>query len=279
MGVREVNLVAQDLTSYGLDLKKEDGTSSRQLTELLQALDASKAVDWIRLLYAYPIGIDEALLDAIRDLPRVVEYLDLPLQHASEAVLARMKRPLGRYSPRKIVELIRRRAPQLALRTTFIVGFPGETDADIKELETFIREGHFASVGIFTYSPELGTPAHDLEDQVPERSKKSRRDRLMKAQQEVLKSRMNALIGQQIQVLIEGSHEETELLVVGRARFQAPEVDGIVIINDAEGLLGGESLQMALQPGSMVTVEVTEVAGYDLIGRVVARDSKAPLAA
>ena len=279
MGVREVNLVAQDLTSYGLDLKKEDGTSSRQLTELLQALDASKAVDWIRLLYAYPIGIDEALLDAIRDLPRVVEYLDLPLQHASEAVLARMKRPLGRYSPRKIVELIRRRAPQLALRTTFIVGFPGETDADIKELETFIREGHFASVGIFTYSPELGTPAHDLEDQVPERSKKSRRDRLMKAQQEILTSRMNALIGQQIQVLIEGSHEETELLVVGRARFQAPEVDGIVIINDAEGLLGGESLQMALQPGSMVTVEVTEVAGYDLIGRVVARDSKAPLAA
>jgi ribosomal protein S12 methylthiotransferase len=269
MGVREVNLVAQDLTSYGLDLKKEDGSGSRQLTELLRALDASGAVDWVRLLYAYPIGIDEALLDAIRDLPRVVEYLDLPLQHASEAVLARMKRPLGRYSPRKIVELITSRAPELALRTTFIVGFPGETDADVKELEDFIREGHFASVGIFTYSAEAGTPAHDLEGQVSEKVKKSRLARLMKAQQEVLKDRLSRYIGKSIQVLVEGAHDETDLLVVGRARFQAPEVDGIVIINDAEGLSDGQSLQALLQPGSMVTVEVTEIAGYDLIGRVV----------
>jgi len=178
-GVKEVNLVAQDLTSFGKDHRNGD------LAALLRRLDSDGAVPWIRLLYAYPIGIDEALLGAITDSKNVCNYLDLPLQHASEGVLKRMQRPVGRYSPRSIIEFIRNRAPEIKLRTTFIVGFPGETEADVLELERFISEGHFSSVGIFTYSPEPGTPAHDMEGQLESAEKDARRERLMLAQQRV----------------------------------------------------------------------------------------------
>jgi len=253
-GVREINLVAQDLTSYGRDLK------AGGLTELLQRLDESRAVAWIRLLYAYPIGIDAELLRAIADLPSVCEYLDLPLQHASERVLRDMQRPVGRYAPRSIVELIRTTAPELKLRTTFIVGFPGEQESDVDELEAFIRAGHFSSVGVFTWSPEPGTPAHDMPNQVSEEVKQARRERIMLAQQEVNEGWLQSLIGSTIEVLVEGAHEETELLISARARFQAPEVDGTVIINDIAD--GAE----APLPGTIGSVEITETAGYDLIG-------------
>ncbi len=255
-GVREINLVAQDLTSFGGDHK------GGNLAALLKALDAGRAVDWIRLLYAYPIGVDEELLDSIVALPRVCNYLDLPLQHASESVLKEMKRPLGRYSPRRIAEFIRSRQPSIALRTTFIVGFPGESDSDIAELENFVREGYFSSVGVFTYSPELGTPAHDLKQQVEESVKAERRERIMLAQQEVNERRLDGLRGQVLSVLVEGQHDETELLLAGRSEFQAPDVDGIVIMNDAE-------FDLAEVPtGQFVPVEITEVAGYDLVGKV-----------
>lgn len=256
-GVKEINLVAQDLTSYGTDIKGPN------LAALLKALDGSKAVEWVRLLYAYPIGIDEELLDAIAGLPRICNYLDLPLQHASEKVLKEMKRPLGRYSPQRIAEFIKTRQPSIALRTTFIVGFPGETDADVAELEAFIRAGYFSSVGIFTYSPEPGTPAHDMVGQVAIEEKNDRRERLMLAQQEVNGARLESMIGSRLQVLVEGSHEETDLLLSGRSEFQAPDVDGVVIINDSDGEL------TQVPEGSFAHVDITEVAGYDLVGKVI----------
>lgn len=254
-GVREVNLVAQDSTSYGKDLKTD-------LTTLLRTLNETKAVEWIRLLYAYPIGIDEELLTALSELDRVCEYLDLPLQHASERVLKAMQRPLGRYSPRSIVDFIRKTSPKLALRTTFIVGFPGETDEDIQELEDFILEGHFTSVGIFTYSPEEGTPGAEMDNQVSDEDKIARKERLMMAQQRVVQERLEGYVGQVLEVMVEGTHEETDLLITGRTRWQAPEVDGCVIINDLgprEGIAAGE----------ICRVEVTEIMGYDLVGRVI----------
>lgn len=265
-GVKEVNLVAQDLTSFGKDHKNGD------LTALLKRLDGDGAVPWIRLLYAYPIGIDAALLDAITGSQNVCRYLDLPLQHASEAVLKRMQRPVGRYSPRSIIEFIRGHAPEIKLRTTFIVGFPGETESDVRELEDFIAAGHFSSVGIFTYSPEPGTPAHDMADQIDAAEKDARRERLMLAQQRVNEQTLEALVGTAVEVLVEGEHEETDLLLTGRTRFQAPEVDGTVIINDIEGADVG-----SVQPGTIGSVEITEVAGYDLVGtfRANAREGSA----
>ncbi len=263
-GVREINLVAQDLTAYGKDLKGPD------LAALLKALDDSRAVQWVRLLYAYPIGVTDELLDAISNLPSVVEYLDIPLQHSSEAVLKEMKRPLGKFSPRKVVEHIRERSPHIKIRTTFIVGFPGETEADVDDLEQFISEGNFASVGIFTYSPEEGTPSALMENQVSEKAKKSRRDRLMKAQQKVVVANLQEYVGKTIDVLVEGAHEETDLLLTGRARFQAPEVDGSVIINDVRGEIGEEGEGLSRVPvGQIAKVEITEVAGYDLVGTLV----------
>jgi ribosomal protein S12 methylthiotransferase len=258
-GVKEVNLVAQDLTSYG-----GDATPKESLLGLLEALDRDGGVPWIRLLYSYPIGIDAPLLRAIADLPNICEYLDLPLQHASEAVLKRMKRPIGSFATRPIVEKIRKTAPEIALRTTFIVGFPGETEEDIAELESFVREGHFASVGVFKYSREKGTPSHDFEDQVREKIKEERRQRIMEAQQEVLNRRLISQVGSQIRVLVEGAHQDSDLLLTGRSRVQAPEVDGVVIINDLHQV--DDKIPSV---GDIVKVEITEVAGYDLIGSVV----------
>jgi ribosomal protein S12 methylthiotransferase len=260
-GVREINYVAQDLTAYGSD-RKVPGANHEKLAELLRAVDASGAVGWQRLLYAYPIGVDSELLRTIVDLPSVVEYVDIPLQHSSELVLKPMQRPLGQYSPRRVVEKIRKEAPQIAIRTTFIVGFPGETEADVDDLEQFIREGHFCHVGIFTYSREVGTPSHDLEGHLPEKVKEERRKRLMAAQQEMVTARLESFLGQELEVLIEGTHPETDLLLSARARFQAPDIDGSVIINDIDPECEG------VTPGQFGRLVVTEVAGYDLVGRL-----------
>ena len=254
-GIREVNLVAQDSTAYGTDLKGPG------VATLLRELNKASAVDWIRLLYAYPVGLDKELLDTIADCERVVEYLDLPLQHASEAVLKRMQRPLGKYSPRAVVEFIRSYKPSIHLRTTFIVGFPGETEEDIDALEALVSEGHFTNVGVFTYSREEGTPSHGYEGHLPEKVKSERRKRVMLAQQEVNRKRLESMIGQSVEVLIEGTHEETDLLLSGRTRFQAPDVDGTVIINDV-------APELTVAPGALGRVEISECAGYDLIGKL-----------
>jgi ribosomal protein S12 methylthiotransferase len=256
-GVREMNLVAQDLTAFGTD------NGSAKLVDLLRAIDATKSAEWVRLLYAYPVGVDDELLRAIVDLPSVCNYLDVPLQHSSEAVLKSMKRPVGRFGSRRFVEYVRATAPEIKLRTTFIVGFPGETEEDIKDLEALVADGHFESVGVFTYSPEQGTDAYSLKGQISEKEKRARRDRIMLAQQKVRVQRNQEYIGQELEVLVDGPHEETELLLSARARFQAPEVDGNVLINDvAEGL--GD-----VAAGHLGRVAVTEVSGYDLVGTLV----------
>ncbi len=260
-GVKEVNLVAQDLTAYGDDLKGVDVVS------LLRRLDAIQSVPWLRILYAYPLGVHRDLLRALVDLPSVCEYLDIPLQHSSEAVLREMKRPLGKFSPRRLVEMIRSETPELTIRTTFIVGFPGETEQDIEDLESFISEGHFTNVGVFTYSAEEGTPAYAMSGQVPEVVMKERRGRLMRAQQRVVSSKLQGLIGKRFPVLIEGTHQDTDLLLTGRTRFQAPEVDGEVLVNEIEGDVT-ENLTHNIV-GSIRNVEITGVAGYDLLGKIV----------
>lgn len=254
MGVKEVNLVAQDLTSYGRDRGRSE------LNELLTALENANSVPWIRLLYAYPIGIDEDLLKTIRNLKNICNYLDLPLQHSSERILRAMKRPLGNYAPRIIAPKISESG--IELRTTFIVGFPGETEEDIADLESFIAEGHFHHVGVFTYSKEQGTSAAELSNQISEEEKELRRQRLMLAQQKVVTRRLSALVGTELKVLIEGTHPDSDLLISARAHFQAPEVDGTVIINDVEG-------DQFVEEGIFGTVKVTGFEGYDLLGTLV----------
>ena len=259
-GVKEVNLVAQDLTSYGQDLK---GPS---LSELLVKLDATE-INWIRLLYAYPIGVCDELLDAIIDLPSVCEYFDIPLQHSSEKILKPMKRPLGQFSPRALVERIKTRQPEIALRTTFIVGFPGETEQDISDLENFVREGYFSSVGVFVYSPEEGTPAYQLDGQISEEEKNVRKERIMLAQKEVLDKKLQNYVGKELEVLVEGLHADTDLIISARSRFQAPDVDANVLINDLEA----ESEK--IEAGKLAKVRISEVAGYDLVGSLLALNS------
>jgi len=256
-GVREFNLVAQDLTAFGTD------TGKGRLVDLLRSIDATKAASWVRLLYAYPVGVDDELLKAIVELPSVCDYLDVPLQHASERVLKTMKRPVGRFGSRRFVEYVKTQAPQIKLRTTFIVGFPGETEEDVRDLEALVGDGHFESVGVFTYSPEQGTDAYSMSDQISEKEKRARRDRIMLAQQKIRVKRNQEYIGQELDVLVDGQHEETELLLSARSRFQAPEVDGNVLINDVvEGL--GE-----IAAGHLGRVMVTDVSGYDLVGTLV----------
>ncbi len=255
-GVREVSLIGLDLTSYGRD------NGGRRLIGLLRDLDSRRSVPWLRLLYAYPVGVDDELLDAIAELPTVCEYLDIPLQHASELLLKAMKRPLGRLAPRPLVEHIRSRHPEIHLRTTFIVGFPGESEADFAALEEFVGEGHFSSVGVFTFSPEEGTPAALLPGAIPPKIAAERREILMLRQQAVLEARYETLVGKHFEVLLDGPHEESELLLAGRTRFQALEVDGTVIINDSE------VETERLRPGTIARVEITGHAGYDLLGTV-----------
>jgi ribosomal protein S12 methylthiotransferase len=174
-----------------------------------------------------------------------------------------MKRPIGRYGARKIVEFIKETAPEIALRTTFIVGFPGETERDIQDLEDLVSNGNFSNLGVFTYSSEKGTPAAEMDGQVSEQEKEDRRARIMAAQQEVVQKRNESMLGSTQRVLVDGPHEDTDLLLSGRLEQQAPEVDGVVIINDIE-----DSARV-IQAGDFVDVEIREVAGYDLVGCAV----------
>ncbi|NMC62104.1 MAG: 30S ribosomal protein S12 methylthiotransferase RimO [SAR324 cluster bacterium] len=254
-GIKEVNLIAQDLTSFAKDRGEKNG-----LLNLLRELDALKIIPWIRLLYLYPSGINKELLLEIESLASICNYIDLPLQHVNERILKSMNRPVARFAPRRIVELIEKTSPNIALRSTFIVGYPGERERDLIELETFVREGHFSSLGVFPYSREEGSAPFNLKDQLPSYEKGRRVEFIMKAQQDVLAKRLATYVGKTIEVLVEGYHQETELLLSARSRFQAPEVDGKVLINDL-----GQSLQVP-KPGSFRNVQISGVLGYDLVG-------------
>jgi ribosomal protein S12 methylthiotransferase len=256
-GVKELILVAQDSSRYGEDLGKQDA-----LAHLLRELSHTEGIDWVRVMYTYPTHISDAFLDVIADEPKAVKYLDMPLQHASQNVLKLMKRGGNRASLEKLIKRVRDRVPGIAVRTTFITGFPGETEKDFEELLGFVKNVEFDRVGMFTYSDEEGTPAFDLPNKVEPKIAKQRRARLMKEQARISRSKNKAKIGNRVRVMFEGESNESELLWQGRMETQAPDIDGCVLINDApEGFVpvGGE----------IVNVLITEAQQYDLVGRIV----------
>jgi len=255
-GVKELVLVAQDSSRYGEDLGKPDA-----LAHLLRELSHTEGIEWVRVMYTYPTHISDAFLDVMASEPKAVKYLDLPLQHASQNVLKLMKRGGNRASLERLIERVRERVPGIAVRTTFITGFPGETDADFEELLIFVRNVEFDRVGVFTYSDEEGTGAYDLPDKVDPKIAKRRRDRLMKEQAKIARRKHKTMIGKTVQVMFEGESNESELLWQGRLETQAPDIDGCVLINDApEGLI--------LVPGEMVNILITEAQEYDLVGQI-----------
>jgi ribosomal protein S12 methylthiotransferase len=256
-GVKELILVAQDSSRYGEDLGKQDA-----LAHLLRELSHAEGVEWVRVMYTYPTHISDAFLDVLAEEPKAVKYLDMPLQHASQNVLKLMKRGGNRASLEKLIKRVRDRVPGIAVRTTFITGFPGETEEDFQELLAFVRNVEFDRVGVFTYSDEEGTPAYELPNKVDPKIAKQRRARLMKAQARIAKRKHKAMVGQRVRVIFEGEANETELLWQGRLETQAPDIDGCVLINDApEGLVP--------TPGDFVNVLITEAQEYDLVGRIV----------
>ncbi|BDD85771.1 30S ribosomal protein S12 methylthiotransferase RimO [Desulfofustis limnaeus] len=252
-GVRELSLVAQDLTAYGLD---RDGSS--RLIQLLEALLAGTNIAWIRLLYLYPSGVSEALLEVIASEPRIVPYLDIPLQHVSDSVLRAMNRRYGRRDINQLLARLRAVVPGAALRTTVMVGFPGETEKDFAELIEFLRLARFNHLGAFAYANEEGCAAEGLAGQVDEETKQQRLDAVLSVQAEISADIQQRAVGSIETVLVEGVSRETDLLLEGRTRYQAPEIDGCVLINDGEA-----------SPGDFVQVEITEAHVYDLVGRIV----------
>jgi ribosomal protein S12 methylthiotransferase len=250
-GVVEFNLIAQDLTAYGYDLEPRSN-----LTALLEALARVDGIRWIRLLYAYPRNFPKGLVELMGREPKIVPYLDMPLQHISESVLKRMKRGTSADQVRRRVAEIREQVPNVVFRTTFIVGFPGETDAEYRELVDFVRESRFDRVGAFAYSQEEGTPAHDMPDQVSAEVKQARLDELMFVQRGISRELNRALVGREVEVLVEGKSDESELVWVGRTSQQAPEIDGISYISGFEE---------DLKPGMILRGRVEQVTDYDLV--------------
>jgi len=253
-GVRELTLVAQDLTAYGHDL----GPGAPHLVELLRALLANSDIPWFRLLYLYPTRVNAKLLEFIAANPRIVPYLDIPLQHVSDSVLKAMNRPYGRQQIEALLTQIRTILPQAAIRTTFMVGFPGETEEDVQQLAEFMQAQQLAQVGIFAYSNEEGCAAYNLPEQCSEEEKNARRQRLMELQNGISLALNQAMVGRVEKVLVEGVSRETDLLLEGRTRFQAPEIDGCVYINEG-----------VANPGDLVDVQITEAHPYDLVGGII----------
>lgn len=256
-GVKELILVAQDSSRYGEDLGHQDG-----LAHLLRELSHLDGIEWVRVMYTYPTHISNAFLDVLASEPKAVKYLDMPLQHASSNVLKLMRRGGTRASLERLIGRVRERVPGIAIRTTFITGFPGETDEDFGELLAFVRSIEFDRVGAFTYSDEEGTPAYDLPNKVDPRTAKRRRARLMKEQARISRRRNKKRVGSKLRVLFEGPAKETELLWQGRLETQAPDIDGCVLINDAP-----EDFNPV--PGEFVNVLITEAHDYDLVGRII----------
>ena len=256
-GVKELLLISQDTTFYGID-RQERGALAR----LLRQLNTIDGLEWIRLLYLYPTTIDEATLAAMAECDKVCKYIDLPLQHASNAVLKRMKRPGTRQSYDALLGHIRARVPGVALRTTFIVGFPGETDADVRELYAFVGDHAFDHVGVFTYSHEEGTSAFGLEDDVPAKLKKARRSRVMGLQKRLVTKRQQARVGERARIVVDGPSPDHDLVLKGRLSSQAPDIDASVFLTDCD--------PSSFRPGDFIEVAITGTREYDLIARPLA---------
>jgi ribosomal protein S12 methylthiotransferase len=255
-GTQEINLVSQDTISYGRDLK-EDG---RNLAHLVKAIGDVKGLRWLRLFYLYPEKLTEELIELIAHHPRVLPYVDMPLQHASERMLKIMRRGHGPGIQRRVVERMRAQIPDLTFRTAFIVGHPGETDADFQELCEFVKWAEFERVGVFKYSHEEGTRSEKLAELVPEKTISARHRKLMQLQRPISKRKLRALIGKELEVLVEGVSDESEFLLEGRHAGQAPEIDGKVY------LANGES-----EPGELRRAIVTDAADYDLVADLLPR--------
>jgi ribosomal protein S12 methylthiotransferase len=254
-GVREVNLISQDTIAYGRDLPK-DGRPT--LAELAGKVADVPGVHWVRLFYLYPEAMDDALIDLLANHPRVVPYVDMPLQHAADAMLRRMRRGHGGERLRRVVSELKTRIPRLTFRTAFIVGHPGETDAEFEELVDFVRWAEFDRVGVFRYSDEESCKSFALEGKVPEKLAEKRYRTLMKLQRDIAHAKNKALVGQECDVLVEGTSDEHEYVMMGRHAGQAPDIDGQVYLS------GGEA-----RAGQIRRVEITQASDYDLVGELI----------
>ncbi len=259
-GVAEINLVAQDLSSYGKDLK--DGSS---LTSLIDALYNAKIPCWFRLLYLYPTGINDGLLSRLVKYENFCNYIDLPLQHSSENILKAMYRPVGKFSSSNIIEKINKKYPQIAIRTTFILGYPNETQEDVDNLKNFVSKGFFSSVGVFAYSFEEGTDTYKNFPTYKEKKSQTKKNikEIETLQQKIRIKKLRELKGKMVKVLLESTHEETDAILVGRTEFQAPDVDGRVLITESK------LYENQIQFGKFYDVNVKRVIGYDLEGVLI----------
>ncbi len=263
-GVREVTLIGQDTTSYGEDLGLRDG-----LPQLLARLAHIEELAWVRFLYAYPNRVSQQLLETLAEHHRLVKYLDMPLQHATRSVLASMKRGSSGGAFLKLLERMRKTIPGLSLRTSFIVGFPGETGADFLELCDFVRAAEFDWMGVFTYSDVDTAASFHLGEKVAEEVKTERRDRLMALQRKISARKLKSHIGKIETALLEGVSRESDLVWEARLQGMAPDIDGKVYVNDVAPLDGQLKGGHDPQPGDLVRIEITEAHEYDLVGRIV----------
>jgi ribosomal protein S12 methylthiotransferase len=250
-GVKEIMLIAQELTYYGLDLYKE-----RRLAELMRALAGIKGLEWIRLHYAYPHKFPMEILDVMNEFPNICNYIDMPLQHAADNMLTAMKRHITRVEMEELVTAIREKVPGICLRTTLITGFPGETLEDVEEMKAFLEKMRFDRVGVFTYSHEEGTSAHNLVDDIPAEEKERRAQDIMETQQEISLEKNQDKVGQVLRVIVDKKESGRYL---ARTEFDSVEVDNEVIINTTK----------RLKPGDFVTVKITKAFDYDLEGELV----------
>lgn len=257
-GVKELIIISHDFTDYGWDLRRKNPEAKESPVELLRALTEVEGIEWVRLLYLYPDGITPEMIDLIKNNKKLVKYFDMPLQHINDDVLKKMNRKMTRKEIEEALRIIRTEIPDAVIRTQFIVGFPGETEEQFEELLEFIAEQQFDRVGCFQYSPEENTPGGKMTDQLDEETKQRRFEAVMEVQQNISREKHRAFIGKTVEVLVEGFSEETDLLLQGRTSQQAPDIDGVVLINDGEAKVG-----------DMVKVLVTDSMEYDLIGEIV----------
>ena len=248
-GVKEFNIISQDTTMYGFDLAMKDG-----LVRLLEGIAKIESVEWIRLLYCYPTFLNSDVIDYIASEEKVCRYIDVPLQHTHDEILKSMKRQETEGSIRRMLDELRLKIPEIALRTTFITGFPGETEEHFKHMLNFLCEGQFDHVGIFTYSDEEGTTAFDYPNRVPEEVKEERKNILMEYQKEIAFRKNQEKVGQIESILVEGFNVQENYIMTGRLASQAPDIDGQVILEKCEA-----------EPGEIIPMRITAVAGYDLI--------------
>ncbi len=256
-GVREINLVSQDTIAFGRDRGEKP-----KLAELVRAVADVPGLSWVRLFYLYPEALDDGLVDLIANHPRVVPYVDMPLQHAADGMLRRMRRGHGGARLRQVVTRMKNAIPNLTFRTAFIVGHPGETDAEFQELLDFVQWAEFDRVGVFRYSDEASSRSFHIEGKVPARTAAARHRKLMALQRKIAHKKNAAMVGRELEVLVEGQSDEHEYVMMGRHAGQAPDIDGQVYLS------GGET-----NPGELRRVEITQASDYDLVGELVDGDA------